>query len=157
MWQAASTYFIVLLIRALSRLIGLPPATALDLVRERDHKTVMADGVTLLADSWYPKGNPDAPLILIRTPYGRGGLQGVMNSVLLAQYGFRVVAQSCRGTAGSGGEFEAFVDEVSDGSDTVAWLRAQPWFTGKFASYGASYVGYTQWAIAVNIRLSWWQ
>jgi len=30
----------------------------------------------------------------------------------------------------------------------VAWLKQQPWFNGVFATNGASYLGYVQWAIA---------
>jgi uncharacterized protein len=43
---------------------------------------------------------------------------------------------------------EPFVDEVSDGQATVAWLREQPWFNGSLATIGASYLGFTQWALA---------
>ena len=38
--------------------------------------------------------------------------------------------------------------EREDGLDTVEWLRRQPWFTGRLGTFGPSYVGYTQWAIA---------
>jgi uncharacterized protein len=57
------------------------------------------------------------------------------------------VLQSVRGTFGSGGEFEPMVHEADDGADTVAWLRDQPWFSGRFATIGASYLGFTQWAL----------
>jgi putative CocE/NonD family hydrolase len=30
----------------------------------------------------------------------------------------------------------------------VDWLRRQPWFNGRLGTFGPSYVGYTQWAIA---------
>ena len=55
--------------------------------------------------------------------------------------------QSVRGTFGSGGGFEPMVHEADDGADTVAWLRTEPWFTGRFATLGASYLGFTQWAL----------
>jgi putative CocE/NonD family hydrolase len=61
-----------------------------------------------------------------------------------------VVLQSCRGTFGSGGEFAPMVHEVDDGADTVAWLRGQPWFGGRFATIGLSYLGFTQWALLVD-------
>ena len=138
------------LARLITRRIGLPPATSPVLVPEKKIPIKMSDGVILFADSWYPLNNPSAPVVLIRTPYGRGGLTGAVTAILLAQYGFRVITQSCRGTDGSGGEFVPFKDEVSDGADTVAWLRQQPWFSGKFVTHGASYVGYTQWAIAMS-------
>lgn len=42
------------------------------------------------------------------------------------------------------------VHEVADSADTVAWLRDQPWFGGRFATAGASYLGFTQWALLVD-------
>jgi uncharacterized protein len=42
------------------------------------------------------------------------------------------------------------VHEVDDGADTVAWMREQPWFDGRFATYGPSYMGFTQWALLMD-------
>jgi putative CocE/NonD family hydrolase len=42
------------------------------------------------------------------------------------------------------------VHEVDDTADTVAWLRKQSWFGGKFATVGASYLGFTQWAMLMD-------
>lgn len=63
-----------------------------------------------------------------------------------------MVLQSVRGTFGSGGVFEPMADEIADGADTVAWLREQPWFTGRFATIGMSYLGFTQWALLQDPR-----
>lgn len=136
--------------RVLSRYLGLPSPTHREVVRQRDVPIAMTDGVVLRADIWYPQTQSRAPVILIRSPYGRGGLQGLLFGTLFAQQGFRVICQSCRGTADSGGEFVPFRNEAADAQDTVKWMRNQPWFTGKFATYGSSYVGYTQWALAVD-------
>ena len=40
--------------------------------------------------------------------------------------------------------------EIADGQDTVAWLREQSWFEGRLATYGASYLGFVQWALAMD-------
>ena len=40
------------------------------------------------------------------------------------------------------------VNEASDGADTVAWLTAQPWCDGNIGTFGASYLGFVQWATA---------
>lgn len=40
--------------------------------------------------------------------------------------------------------------ETTDGHDVVAWLREQPWYPGTFATFGHSYLGYTQWAILAD-------
>src|SRR3546814_9782915 len=62
--------------------------------------------------------------------------------------GYQVVFQSCRGTGGSAGRFDPHHDEHDDGLATVAWLRQQPWAQAGIVTYGMSYLGYTQWAIA---------
>jgi uncharacterized protein len=85
--------------------------------------------------------------LLVRGPYGRGFPFSLLYGALYAARGYRVLLQSVRGTFGSGGIFQPMVHEAADGADTVAWLREQPWFTGRFATMGISYLGYTQWAL----------
>jgi len=108
----------------------------------------MRDGVVLLADHYAP-ALPDAPTVLIRTPYGRRGAMSLLGE-LIAERGFHTVVQSCRGTFGSGGRFEPLLHEREDGLDTLIWLRAQPWYTGSLGLFGASYQGFVQWAIAAD-------
>ena len=109
----------------------------------------MPDGATLLADRYVPAGSGEAPLILVRCPYGRRGVFGVMAGRLFAERGFQSLVQSCRGTFGSAGELDPFGDiEQSDGLATVEWLRRQPWYPGSFGTWGPSYLGMTQWALA---------
>src|SRR5262245_30756058 len=109
----------------------------------------MRDGVVLLADRWAPSGGgAGLPVALLRTPYGRRGLVGTAMTRPLAERGFQVVIQSTRGTFGSGGAFDPFMDDRSDGLDTVEWIRAQPWYGGAIVLTGPSYMGYVQWAIA---------
>jgi hypothetical protein len=118
---------------------------------QRDLKVPAQDGATLLTDMWWPTDTPDAPVLLVRSPYGRRGLVGWQFGRLLSHQGFRVVVQSCRGTDGSGGGFERpFAAEASDGQAVVEWMRHQPWFAGRFATVGSSYLGYTQLALATD-------
>ncbi len=137
---------------ALSRLIGrfakLPPAETYDVIVERDLQVPMPDGVVLLADRYVPRGADKLPTILVRSCYGRRGFSGLFYGYLFAERGYQVVIQSTRGTFDSGGHFDPFVSEHDDGLATVAWLKQQPWFNGEFATNGASYLGYVQWAIA---------
>ncbi|GAA1019877.1 peptidase S15 [Acrocarpospora pleiomorpha] len=116
----------------------------------RDLPVPMHDGVTLLADLYSPVGVSRPPTILIRSPYGRGGMIGWMYGKGFARQGFQVVVQSCRGGFGSGGLLDPLGDEHEDGLATVAWMRAQPWYGGSFAMHGPSYLGFTQWAIAAE-------
>src|SRR3546814_14189945 len=59
-----------------------------------------------------------------------------------------VVLQSVRGTAGSGGHFDPMRQEQADGADTLEWVRSQPWFAGTLYTFGGSYLGNVQWAMA---------
>jgi uncharacterized protein len=129
----------------------LPAARTHAVQVERDLRVPMPDGVTLLADRYVAKsaaaGRP--PLVLVRCPYGRRGIWGLLAGRLLAERGFQSVVQSCRGTFGSGGELDPLgVTEAADGLATVAWLREQSWYPGYFGTWGPSYLGITQWALA---------
>jgi putative CocE/NonD family hydrolase len=134
------------------RLSPLPfrlPRTRGLLTVERDIPVPMRDGTILLADRYSPITARQAPTILVRTPYGRRGIPGLINGVPFAYFGYQVVVQSARGTFGSGGEFDPLA-EYDDGLATVDWLKLQPWFAGSFATYGASYLGYSAWATAAT-------
>jgi putative CocE/NonD family hydrolase len=37
------------------------------------------------------------------------------------------------------------VNEAKDGYDTIEWLAAQPWSSGKVGMIGGSYLGWVQW------------
>ena len=111
-------------------------------------KIPMRDGVELVADHYEPTGDTEpVGTLLLRGPYGRGFPFSLLFGALYAARGYRVLMQSVRGTFGSGGVFQPMVHEAADGADTVAWLRQQPWFTGRFATIGISYLGFTQWAL----------
>jgi len=132
-----------------TRLIpGLRPGIH-ELRIEQDLRIPMDDGTELLADLIRPVSNAVAtmPTVVIRGPYGRRGPVAA-HAHALAREGLTVLFQSCRGTWGSGGVFTPQVDEQRDGAATHRWVRRQPWFTGSIVTFGASYMGYTQWAVA---------
>jgi hypothetical protein len=137
----------------LSRFLGnamkLPPAQSHAVKVERNLAIPMPDGVVLLADRFIPAGGANAPLVLVRSPYGRKNMFGTLFGTMFAERGLQVLVQSCRGTFGSGGEFDPF-EETQDGLATVAWLRKQEWYPGSFATCGPSYLGMVQWAIAAQ-------
>ncbi|KAB5578087.1 X-Pro dipeptidyl-peptidase-domain-containing protein [Coniochaeta sp. 2T2.1] len=111
----------------------------------------MKDGIDLAADHYQPTNMPDsseqAPLLLIQTCYGRGEAMAIFNARLYAARGYQVLFVSSRGTFGSAGRFDPGRDEQSVSRDIVKWMRAQPWYPGSFATAGASYLGYAQWAL----------
>jgi hypothetical protein len=135
--------------RFLSRSMRLPPAQTTDIALQRDLRVPMHDGVTLLADRYAPTGADVPPLVLVRCPYGRRGFWGTLAGRMLAERGFQSVVQSCRGTFGSGGRLDPFgLTEQEDGLATVEWMREQRWYPGSFGTWGPSYLGITQWALA---------
>ena len=130
------------------RLQKLGPPLTRDIAAERDLRVPMPDGVILLADRYAPRDGGDGlPVALMRCPYGRRGLVAGMGRAL-AERGYQVVMQSCRGTFGSGGTFEPMRNEREDGLATLDWIVRQPWFGGSIVLYGPSYLGYVQWAVA---------
>jgi putative CocE/NonD family hydrolase len=118
----------------------------------------MRDGVELLADHYVPVGEP-VGTVLMRGPYGRGFPFSLMYGALYATRGYRVLMQSVRGTFGSGGVFTPMVHETADGADTVAWLRQQPWFTGRFGTTAGPHdLSASAWgtgSFTVNDFLGW--
>ncbi|WP_328461918.1 CocE/NonD family hydrolase [Actinoplanes sp. NBC_00393] len=131
--------------RVLSRVLGQTPA--LNAYTVESVRTPMRDGTVLIGDHFIPESDEPRGTVLIRTPYGRGFPTSALNGRLLAARGYHVLIQSVRGTFGSGGEFRPMAQETEDGLDTVAWLRDQPWFDGRLATLGASYLGWAQWTL----------
>lgn len=114
----------------------------------------MRDGVRLATDVYLPPMIP-ASAIAVRTPYGRGmdALAGAFIS--FARRGFVVVSQDCRGTGDSEPDhWDYYMYEPEDGYDLVEWISHQPWFDGFLGSCGASYVGQTQWHMAMHPKMS---
>ncbi len=137
--------------RLFGKLFKLPPAETYNVGLDKDLAVPLPDGVTLLADHYYPRGVGERPTVLVRSPYGRAGFFGLLMGRLIAERGFHVLVQSCRGTFGSGGALDPFRHERADGLATVAWLKQQTWFNGDLATAGPSYLGYVQWAIASEV------
>ncbi|UNO43727.1 CocE/NonD family hydrolase [Streptomyces sp. MST-110588] len=128
---------------------GLPPKLY-DVGYEPALAVPAADGSPLLTDHYFPLAEGDFPTVLVRSPYGRKLPWAPMYGVLLAEQGFHVVLQSCRGTGGSGGTYALWEHEAADGLATVDWLRGRPWFTGVLGTIGPSALAYVQWALAVD-------
>ena len=101
----------------LARRMRLPRAQTHDVVCEPDLQVAMEDGAIMLADRWMARAGRDRsqPTVLVRSPYGRRQLVGLIFGRLLAERGLQVVIQSVRGTFGSDGSFSPF-DERSRGT-----------------------------------------
>ena len=86
--------------RLTERLAKLGRPETRDLVIERDVPIRMPDRAVLLADRHSPRGRGRRPTILVRSPYGRRGMFGMLFGPVFAERGFNVLIQSCRGTSG---------------------------------------------------------
>jgi putative CocE/NonD family hydrolase len=120
-------------------------------IREEDLAAPMRDGVLLRADAYRPDAPGRFPTLLCRTPYNKQRNQATAQR--LAERGYLVVVQDVRGRYASDGEFRpgffsADHSDAEDGYDAVEWAARLPWSTGKVGTFGGSYEGWTQWAMA---------
>ena len=114
----------------------------------------MRDGIRLATDVYLPPKLP-APAVVMRTPYERDQDSNVGAFMSLARRGFAVVSQDCRGTGGSEPDFwDYYVREPEDSYDLIEWITHQDWFDGFIGSTGGSYVGQTQWCMAMHPAMS---
>lgn len=87
------------------------------------------------------------PTIVMRScyPFQEALLKNQAES--FARHGFAVVYQWCRGTGGSGGQWEPNVHDRADGLSLVNWLQEQDWVKN-MGYVGASYLSMTGWIMA---------
>ncbi|GGK31987.1 X-Pro dipeptidyl-peptidase [Streptomyces camponoticapitis] len=93
----------------------------------------------------YPAADP-GPVVLVMTPYGADRYHPA--GLFFSGRGFHFVSLDSRGRGDSDGVFRPFHDDGADGHDAVAWLAGQPWSSGDVVTYGGSYSGFAQWAVA---------
>src|SRR4051794_5822649 len=100
----------------------------------------MRDGTKLATNIWRPDAPEPVPVLLVRLPYGKQGLTTYTgtspNIFALVEAGYAIAVQDTRGTFASEGEFVPYVDDVDDGTDTVAWLTEQDWCDGNIGAWG---------------------
>ena len=116
---------------------------------EFDVPAAMRDGTVLRANIFRPAAPGSYPVVLVRTPYGKDIAGANQRS------GWRAPAISwwCRTCAArnrSDGAWAAFRHEGDDGYDSVEWAASLPDSTGNVGMIGASYLGFTQWAAAMQ-------
>ncbi|MDO4259268.1 MAG: CocE/NonD family hydrolase [Actinomycetaceae bacterium] len=135
--------------------------------------TPMPDGTILRADVARPNVSHPVPILLTRCPYLAGWRPifaeifgwdttspGAMTKVIQLQTGvpveavvgagFAVVIQACRGTDRSEGRFRFYEDEAADGVATRQALANLDWCDGNILTFGASYLGTTQFTAALS-------
>jgi len=109
------------------------------------------DGTKLAADIYRPGRDGKwaegrFPTLLTRTPYNKKG--AASEARYYAERGYVVVANDVRGRYASEGTWRMMADDPNDGYDVVEWIARQPWSNGKVGTFGVSYGGGTQHAMA---------
>jgi putative CocE/NonD family hydrolase len=113
----------------------------------------MRDGVKLAVDIYRPAQNGAAlpgkfATLLSRTPYNKTLVAA--EATWFAARGYAVVVNDVRGRYASEGTWQWMVDDVNDGFDVITWVGKQDWCSGKVGTFGTSYVGGTQHALALS-------
>jgi putative CocE/NonD family hydrolase len=114
---------------------------------EKDIRLTTPDGAQLSTDIHHPCGEGPFPTVMQRTCYGKALLADHFGVAELVEAGYRVVFQDCRGSGESTGEPDLFA-EAADGRFAADWIAAQDWFDGNLGTFGFSYMGFTQYALA---------
>lgn len=144
---------------------GIPMRTAQDRVMKQvnlldiqeipDAGIAMPDGCRLSARIWKPQNavqNP-VPAILEFLPYRkRDGTtaRDALTHPYFAKRGYACVRVDMRGNGDSEGvmEDEYSQQELDDALETIAWISAQPWCSGKVGMMGISWGGFNALQVA---------
>lgn len=119
---------------------------------EFDVPCVMRDDTVLRANVLRPACNGTYPVLVTRTPYGKdlSTVSVLLDPIRAARAGYIAVIQDVRGRFRSEGEWSPLRHEAQDGYDTVEWAAGLPDSSGNVGMYGGSYMGFTQWAAALQ-------
>ena len=126
-------------------------------IRLKEELVPLTDGALAPTDVYLPKEvyklrnkGAKCPTILVRLPYWKN--VACMLGYILASMGYVVVLQDMRGCA-SANQYSTFALTYympSDGMDTLRWISKQFWYNGKIGTWGISFLGITQLAVATN-------
>jgi uncharacterized protein len=129
---------------------------ALGVELRRDVRVPARDGIELSVNLFVPLAGPHrVPVILSTDPYRKDDWSAGWDLSLasyLAGRGYAYCRLDVRGTGSSGGTaMDEYTEaETLDGHDTVEWLAAQPWCTGRVGMWGLSYGGFTSIQVAAT-------
>lgn len=118
------------------------------LTRRFNVRIPLRDGLSLAADLVLPDELP-APVVVLRTPYGRSGETQTTRSDAFARAGYCACWVDVRGRGDSEGLFDPYRNDGLDGVDVIAWAAGQDWCDGSVATWGGSYAGRIQWLTAL--------
>ena len=131
-------------------------------VIERNVAIAMRDGVVIRADVFRPEGDGPFPALYAVSPYNKdlASLPPIPsfrsreagNIGRWVDQGYAFIHADVRGTGQSlQGQFLfSSKEEQYDMYDTIEWIAAQPWSSGKVGMIGESYYGGPQWLAAAT-------
>ncbi len=105
------------------------------------------DGTELATHVYLPAREGPYPVIFARTPYDA---RVNVNPLEWTDRGYAYVRQDVRGCFLSEGELIPWMNERTDGEDSLQWIVEQPWCNGSISMHGGSYVSFTQIAAALS-------
>jgi len=118
----------------------------------------MRDGKRMATDIYRPKDTSKKyPIIFVRTPYNfnfwdvRAGAPRSMTAELEAvKRGYAYVEMNERGHFFSEGNYDILGAPLSDGTDAISWIAAQPWSNAKVGTIGCSSTAEWQLGVAAQ-------
>jgi uncharacterized protein len=127
-------------------------------VIERKVMVPMRDGKRMATDIYRPKdASKKYPIIFVRTPYNfnfwdvRSGAPRDMTAELDAvKRGYAYVEMNERGHFFSEGSYDILGPPLTDGTDAISWMAAQPWSNGKVGTIGCSSTAEWQLGVAAQ-------
>ena len=127
-------------------------------VVERKVMVPMRDGKRMATDIYRPKDSSKKyPIIFVRTPYNfnfwdvRNGAPRDMTAELDAvKRGYAYVEMNERGHFFSAGSYDILGPPLTDGTDAISWMAAQPWSNGKVGTIGCSSTAEWQLGVAAQ-------
>ena len=127
-------------------------------VVERKVMVPMRDGKRMATDIYRPKDSSKKyPIIFVRTPYNfnfwdvRNGAPRDMTAELDAvKRGYAYVEMNERGHFFSEGSYDILGPPLTDGTDAISWMAAQPWSNGKVGTIGCSSTAEWQLGVAAQ-------
>jgi predicted acyl esterase len=139
---------------AVMAVMAAEPPIDLGGVTEKHFMVPMRDGTKLSMYLYFPEGKGPWPVLYEQRYADLRGVTTRKAFARLAAAGYVVAAENFRGTHQSEGTWVGYRalgwGEQRDGYDTVEWLAAQPWSTGKIGTFGGSQAGFAQNFLAVT-------